>query len=115
MNNNFYKQLTKNEKQECDLCRDWSLRDCEKCEFVSRFSYNKNQEVSRMSITLYTIDCPNCIILEKKLNAKNIEFAKISDKETIIAKGYGDSSFPILEVDGVTMNYKTAISWINNH
>ena len=67
-----------------------------------------------MNIVLYTIDCPNCLVLEKKLKAKNIEFLKVSDKETIITKGFGDSAFPILEVDGVTMNYKTAISWINN-
>ena len=67
-----------------------------------------------MSIVLYTIDCPNCLILEKKLKAKNIEFLKVSDKETIIAKGLGDSAFPVLDVGGVTMNYKTAIQWINN-
>lgn len=67
-----------------------------------------------MSIVLYTIDCPNCIILEKKLKAKNIEFLRVSDKDTIRAKGFGDSSFPILEVDGVAMSYKTAIQWVNN-
>lgn len=67
-----------------------------------------------MNIVLYTIDCPNCLILEKKLKAKNVGFLRVSDKDTIIAKGFGDSAFPILEVDGVTMNYKTAIQWINN-
>ena len=67
-----------------------------------------------MSIVLYTIDCPNCLILEKKLKAKNIEFLKVSDKEAIIAKGLGDSAFPILEIDGTMMDYKTAIKWINN-
>lgn len=67
-----------------------------------------------MSVVLYTIDCPNCIILEKKLKAKNIDFLRVSDTETIMVKGFGDSSFPILEVDGVAMNYKTAIQWINN-
>ena len=113
MKENFYKQLDENEKGICDLCRDWNLGDCERCEFASRFSY-KNKEVDNMSIVLYTIDCPNCLILEKKLKAKNIEFLKVSDKETIIAKGFGDSSFPILEVDGEMMNYKTAIQWINN-
>ena len=114
MNGDFYKQLTETEKQECDLCRDWHLGDCEKCEFVSRFSYKNKQEGCSMNIVLYTIDCPNCLVLEKKLKAKNIEFLRVSDKETIIAKGFGDSSFPILDVDGVVMNYKTAISWINN-
>ena len=67
-----------------------------------------------MKVVLYTIDCPNCIILEKKLKAKNIGCLVVSDKETIIAKGFGSSSFPILEVDGVVMDYRTAIQWINN-
>ena len=38
-----YKQLTKNEKQTCDLCRDWSLGECEKCDFVSRFASKINR------------------------------------------------------------------------
>lgn len=67
-----------------------------------------------MNVVLYTIDCPKCVILEKKLKQKNVEFLKVSDKDTIIAKGFGNSSFPILEADGVVMNYKTAISWIND-
>lgn len=67
-----------------------------------------------MNIVLYTIDCPNCLVLEKKLHAKSIEFLKVSDKDVIRAKGFGDSSFPILEVDGIVMNYKTAIQWVNN-
>lgn len=67
-----------------------------------------------MSIILYTIDCPKCLILEKKLEAKNIEYLKVSDIDIINAKGFGDSSFPILEVDGLVMNYKTAIQWVNN-
>lgn len=67
-----------------------------------------------MNIVLYTIDCPSCLVLEKKLKAKNIEFLKVSDRDIIVAKGFGDSAFPILEVGGVTMSYKTAIQWINN-
>ena len=67
-----------------------------------------------MNVVLYTIECPKCVILEKKLEAKNIKFLRVSDEETIRAKGFGDSSFPILEVDGVVMGYKTAIQWVNN-
>lgn len=67
-----------------------------------------------MNVVLYTIDCPKCIVLEKKLKQKDISFAKISDKETLITKGLGDAHFPILEVDGVTMEYGTAIEWIKN-
>ena len=67
-----------------------------------------------MNVVLYTIECPKCVILEKKLEAKNIKFLRVSDEETIRAKGFGDSSFPILKVDGVVMGYKTAIQWVNN-
>lgn len=41
----FYKQLTEDEKQVCDLCRDWNFGSCEKCGIVSRFASNKEQEV----------------------------------------------------------------------
>ena len=67
-----------------------------------------------MSIILYTIDCPKCLILEKKLKAKNIEFLRVSDREMLTAKGFSNKPFPILEVDGVEMGYKTAIEWVNN-
>ena len=67
-----------------------------------------------MNIVLYTIGCKNCEVLEKKLEAKNIKFLRVSDRETIVAKGLEDALFPILEVDGATMSYKTAIQWINN-
>ena len=31
MKDDFYNQLTTNEKQICDLCRDWNLNECEEC------------------------------------------------------------------------------------
>jgi len=36
--NEFYTQLTENEKQLCDLCGDWNLGNCEKCELVLKFT-----------------------------------------------------------------------------
>lgn len=44
-NFDFYNKLTKDERQICDLCRDWNFGSCEKCKFVSRFTFNKIQEV----------------------------------------------------------------------
>lgn len=67
-----------------------------------------------MNVVLYTIDCPNCIRLENKLNDKNIQFVKVKDIDTFKAKGYGNAHFPILEVDGVEMGFKTAMQWANN-
>lgn len=74
----------------------------------------KCKEVENMNIVLYTIDCPKCLVLEKKLKEKNIKFLKVSDKETIKAKNYSDWSFPVLEVGGTPMGYKTAVQWVNN-
>ena len=67
-----------------------------------------------MNVVLYTIGCKSCEILEKKLEAKNIKFLRVSDEETLIAKGFEKSTFPILEVGGVVMSYKTAVQWVNN-
>ena len=104
----FYSHLSPDEKQVCDLCRDWGVGDCGDCHI-----YNRRKE-SDSVIVLYTIGCKNCDILEKKLEAKNIKFLRVSDEETIRAKGFGDSFFPILDVEGVVMNYKTAIQRVNN-
>jgi hypothetical protein len=52
--------------------------------------------------------------LEKKLKAKNVEFLRVSDRETLVAKGFSNIPFPMLEIDGIVMDYKTAVEWINN-
>lgn len=62
-------------------------------------------------IILYTIGCPICTALEKKLDANNIEYDKFEDKDKMIEMGM--STMPILEVDGVRMKYAKAIKWIN--
>lgn len=51
INDDFYKQLDKDEIEICDLCRDWNLGDCENCEFVSRFSYKNDRQEEQV------IDC----------------------------------------------------------
>lgn len=66
-----------------------------------------------MNIKLYTTHCPKCEILEKKLSDKNIQYEEITDVQTMISLGF--STTPILEVDGNTMEFKDANSWINNY
>lgn len=63
-----------------------------------------------MKVVLYTINCPNCIILEKKLKQSNIEFETINDINIMSEKGI--MSAPMLEVDGELMNYAKAMRWI---
>lgn len=62
-------------------------------------------------VILYTIGCPRCTVLEKKLDAKGVTYEKFDDKDKMIEMGM--STMPILEVDGVRMNYAKAAKWIN--
>ncbi len=66
-----------------------------------------------MQIILYSTHCPKCNVLEKKLKQKNILYEEVNDIEIMKEKGY--LSVPILEVDDVNMDFKTASDWINNN
>lgn len=62
--------------------------------------------------TLYSTHCPKCNVLEKKLKQNNIPYKKINDIDIMKKKGY--LSVPILEIDGVSMDFKTSSEWINS-
>lgn len=62
-------------------------------------------------IKLYTIDCPKCKVLEKKLDAKGIIYEITKDKEEMAAKKMYD--LPVLEVDNKILNFNEAVNWIN--
>lgn len=64
-----------------------------------------------MKITLFSTHCPKCNVLEKKLQQKNISYEEVNDVEIMKEKGY--LTVPILEVDGMIMDFKTAVDWIN--
>lgn len=63
-------------------------------------------------ITLYTIDCPKCKILEKKLTQANIEYEVCKDRAVIASKGF--DLMPVLDVGGQVMNFSEAVKWVNN-
>ena len=63
-----------------------------------------------MMIKLYTIHCPQCTVLKKKLDLAGNSYTLIDEKEWLSANGY--DKFPILEVDGKQMNYMEAITWL---
>lgn len=63
-----------------------------------------------MKIKLYTIHCPQCNVLRKKLDAAGISYSMIDDKEWLIANGY--TKFPVLEIDDMKMNFSEAINWL---
>ena len=63
-------------------------------------------------ITLYTTGCPRCMVLEKKMDEKGIEYEKVTDQQCMIDKGF--FTVPMLEKDDQTLNFSEAINWINN-
>lgn len=65
-------------------------------------------------LNLYTINCPKCIVLEKKLDKAGIEYNKITDKDEIvkISLEHGFKSAPILEDDGNFMKFEDAVEYI---
>lgn len=67
--------------------------------------------MNKVNIILYTTNCPRCVVLEKKLNAKNIEYETITDKKTMLEKGF--ITAPMLEVNGELLDFSKANQWIN--
>ena len=64
-----------------------------------------------MTVTLYSTHCPKCMVLEKKLQQKDIVYTEINDVDVMTEKGF--MTVPMLEVDGRVMDFKTASDWIN--
>ena len=64
-----------------------------------------------MNIILYTVDCPKCKVLEKKLNNANISFKVCKDTKLMAERNI--SKLPMLEVDGEMLTFKEAVDMIN--
>lgn len=60
---------------------------------------------------LYTIDCPKCKILKKKLDDKNIKYDMCTDIKVIQDKGY--MYLPVLEVEGKGLDFSAAVKYVN--
>lgn len=66
-------------------------------------------------IILYTIGCPACMVLEKKLNSHGISFLKVEDEKEFDRLGI--VNFPVLSVNGYLMDFDEAIKaikWYGN-
>lgn len=63
-----------------------------------------------MDVTLYSIGCKNCKILEKRLYEAGVKYTLVDDEDVMISKGF--MSAPMLEVDGTVMSYGEAIKWL---
>ena len=65
-------------------------------------------------IKLYSSHCPKCSVIEKKLNAKNLDYEIIDTDDEIleVANKCGIHSLPLLEVEGNIMDFIEANKWI---
>jgi len=63
-----------------------------------------------LSIIFYSTNCPQCMVLEKKLKLAGISFKKNEDISKLIEKGY--VSAPMLEVNNKFMTFAEARKWI---
>ena len=68
-----------------------------------------------ITIKVYSSNCPKCNILEKKLQANNIEFEKITDFDTneLIERGF--YSLPIANIDEKWYTFQEAIQWLDEN
>ena len=64
-------------------------------------------------LKFYTIDCPACFVLQKKMDAKNLSYEIINDETIFNSKGI--DRFPMLEIEGgPLMDFSTARKWVDS-
>ncbi len=66
-------------------------------------------------VRLYGTHCPKCNVIEKKLNAKGVEFEMIDDNSLVVQFGKDHDIFsaPILEVDDQVLDFAAANKYIS--
>lgn len=67
---------------------------------------------NKLRIILYSTGCPKCKVLKSKLEEKNIEFVENNSVEEMT--GLGITQVPVLSVGGVLLDFKKAVTWVNN-
>lgn len=65
-----------------------------------------------MKVVFYTIGCPQCLLVERKLKEKHIQYEEKNDIEEMISLGFEHA--PILVVDGKSMGAKESLKWIKS-
>lgn len=64
-----------------------------------------------MEYLLYSNGCPKCIVLEKKLNNKKIEFNKTGNMKELMDLGF--RTIPVLKIDDKFYSFADAIRFLN--
>ena len=61
-------------------------------------------------VILYTIGCPRCKTLERKLVEAGIDFEPFTDVDEMLKMGM--EMVPVLEVEGRKMEFSEAMKWL---
>ena len=64
-------------------------------------------------IKLYSTHCPQCKVLESKLNKKSIQYEICDDQE--VMKKLNFKAAPMLQIDDKFLNFSEAVKWVNEH
>lgn len=102
---------------------DFGMMDCAGCHISSPDSGEgiatntvTLEDVSTKNsgdIFLYTTGCPQCAILEKKLDIKKVPYKKITDFDTEELTSRGINSAPVLKVGETYLPFNLALKWVN--
>ena len=65
-----------------------------------------------MDIILYSTGCPKCNVLKSKLAEKKIDFVENNSIEDMTELGI--TQVPVLSVCGALLDFKKAVTWVNN-
>ena len=62
------------------------------------------------NLILYTIHCPKCIVLQKKLDAKGLNYTTCEDTNTM--QKLGINLLPVLQVNNKFLSFSEAVQYI---
>lgn len=67
-------------------------------------------------ITVYSLDCPQCPALKKRLTDKGIDFTLIENRDEVVkvASKFGITDVPFMTVDDKVYTFLDAINYIDN-
>lgn len=64
-------------------------------------------------IILYSTGCPRCDVLKHKLSEQSIDYTENNAIEDM--KKMGIVQVPVLSINGVLYEFKSAVEWVNKH
>ncbi len=65
-----------------------------------------------MNVLLYTTHCPQCMVLEKKLQAAGIKYSISEDIQKMLELGF--KAAPVLVIDGNPYLFREACLWVED-